>query len=228
MGEHRTMRGRYELSNRPEELRGHFDLPAAPEFDVALDVRPTQAAPIVRQSYASDAHAPNPLARECVLARWGLVPPWAKDTRFGLRCINARAETVDRLPAFRVAYRHRRCLVPLNAYFEWGGDAQQQVRWRISLGDHRLFALGGLWERWVDGASGATLDSFTIVTCKANPTIAQVHGRMPVIVPRDGYNLWLDARHNPRALLAPFAAEPLQLERVQLPDENDERIAAAA
>src|SRR5262249_12683841 len=138
MGEHRTMRGRYELSDLPDQIRARFGIVSMPSFEAVDEIRPTQAVPIVRQSYASDAQAVDPLARECVLARWGLVPPWAKDTRFGLRCINARAETVDRLPAFRVAYRHRRCLVPVSAFYEWSGEPAQPLRWRISLADQSL------------------------------------------------------------------------------------------
>ena len=221
MGEHRTMRGRYDLSEVADRISTHFGVMSVPGFDPSDDMRPTQDLPIIRQIYASDAQAADPLARECVLARWGLVPPWAKDTRFGLRCINARAETVDRLPAFRVAYRHRRCLIPVNAFFEWSGALAHPARWRISMTDGRLFALGGLWERWVDRATQATLDSFTIVTCKANAAISAVHGRMPVIVGPEHYETWLDARRNPRALLTPFEGAPLRITQMQRPDPSD-------
>jgi len=215
------MRGRYELVEHPDRIAAQFGVSGVPAFEAGEDLRPTQAVPIIRQSYASDARAADPLARECVLARWGLVPPWAKDTRFGLRCINARAETVDRLPAFRVAYRHRRCLIPANAYFEWSGEPLQPKRWRVSFHDDRLFGLAGLWERWVDRASNATLDSFTVVTCKANPAVLAIHGRMPVIVAREDYETWLDARHNPRSLLAPFHGDALRLKQMQLPEADD-------
>jgi putative SOS response-associated peptidase YedK len=231
MGEHRTMRGRYDLSENPDRIAAQFYVPLVPDYEPSDDMRPTQALPIIRQIYASDAQAADPLAREGVLARWGLVPPWAKDTRFGLRCVNARAETVDRLPAFRVAYRHRRCLVPINAFFEWSGEPEHPIRWRISQADGRVFALGGLWERWIDRLTQSTLDSFTIVTCKANSAISKVHGRMPVIIGPEHYDTWLDARHNPRLLLQPFEGTPLRIAQVQWPASEDPsmaRIAAAA
>jgi len=88
--------------------------------------------------------------RECALARWGLVPGWAPDLKFGARCINARAETVAKLPAFRGAFRRRRCLVPVNAFFEWSGEKGERMKWRISLREEPLFALAGLWEWWQD------------------------------------------------------------------------------
>ena len=82
------------------------------------------------------------------MLRWGLVPIWAKELKFGARCINARAETLASTPAFRLAYRKRRCLVPLNAFFEWTGEPGHKVKWRIGLKDEPLFALAGLWEWW--------------------------------------------------------------------------------
>lgn len=220
------MSGRYQLSDHPAAIQAVFRVPAVPVFEPNHDIRPTQSALIVRQSYASDASAIDPAARECVVARWGLVPPWAKDIRFGLRCINARAETIDRLPAFRVAFRHRRCLVPANAYFEWSGAPAQRIKWRIELADTPLFALAGLWERWVDGATGATLDSYAIITCKSGATLAQVHGRMPVILPVERHAQWLDGRGTLRELLVPYPAA-LRLTRLATRD-TDELAAEAA
>jgi len=220
------MSGRYELSDPPDALQLAFGVATVPAFEPNGDIRPTQSALIVRQTYASDARAADPSAREFALARWGLVPPWAKDIRFGLRCINARAETIDRLPAYRVAFRHRRCLVPANAYFEWSGDPARRVKWRVELPDAPLFALAGLWERWVDGASGATMDSYTIITCKAGAAIAEIHGRMPVILDGSRYEDWLEGRGTPRELLVPYAA-PLRLTRVAALDSDSELVAPA-
>ena len=106
------------------------------------DVRPTEDKPIVRLSREGE--------RKCVLARWGLVPYWAKDVKFGNRCINARAETLATTPAFREAYARRHCLVPLNAFYEWSEPKGQRIQWRIRLKDEPLFALAGLWEWWRD------------------------------------------------------------------------------
>lgn len=199
------MCGRYDLSDNPAAIRAKFGVPAVPEFAPNADWRPTTSAPVVRL----DADG----ARECVLARWGLVPGWAPDLKFGNRCINARAETVARLPAFRSAYRRRRCLVPVNAFFEWSGEKGQRSKWRISMRGEPLFALAGLWEWWQDRESGDGVASYTIVTCEANAAIAPLHDRMPVILREADYPRWLDPGADPQALLAPFDPDALAIAR---------------
>jgi putative SOS response-associated peptidase YedK len=198
------MCGRYDLSDNPAAIRAKFHVPAVPQFAPNTDWRPTDSAPIVR--LAADG------SRECALARWGLVPGWAPDLKFGSRCINARAETVAKLPAFRTALRKRRCLVPVNAFFEWSGEKGQRRKWRITLRDESLFALAGLWEWWQDRESGEAVTSYTIVTCEANAAIAPLHDRMPVIVGAADYARWLDAAADGQPLLAPCAPEALLLE----------------
>jgi putative SOS response-associated peptidase YedK len=199
------MCGRYDLSDSPAAIRAKFSVPAVPGFAANADWRPTDRAPIVR--LAADGE------RECVLARWGLVPPWAPDLKFGTRCINARAETVASLPAFRSAWRKRRCLVPANAFFEWSGAKGQRLKWRISLREEPLFALAGLWEWWQDRASGEGVASYTIVTCAANAAIAPLHDRMPVILRETDYARWLAPAAGTEALLAPIEADTLQIAR---------------
>lgn len=197
------MCGRYDLSDNPAAIRARFSVPAVPEFAPNADWRPTNDAPIVRLDGAAN--------RECVLARWGLVPSWAPDLKFGTRCINARAETVATLPAFRSALRKRRCLVPVNAFFEWSGEKGRRSKWRIGLRETPLFALAGLWEWWQDRAGGEGVDSFTIVTCAANAAIAPLHDRMPVILREADYARWLDAATDGQPLLAPFDPQALQI-----------------
>jgi len=199
------MCGRYDLSENPAAIRAKFSVPAVPQFAPNADWRPTNDAPIVR--LAADG------TRECTLARWGLVPGWAPDLKFGTRCINARAETVAKLPAFRSAFRKRRCLVPVNAFFEWSGEKGHRLKWRISLRDEALFALAGLWEWWQDRDSGEAVTSFTIVTCPANEAIAPLHDRMPVILSAADYASWLDTTADGQPLLAPFDAQALALAR---------------
>jgi putative SOS response-associated peptidase YedK len=198
------MCGRYDLSDNPAAIRAKFHVPAVPQFAPNTDWRPTDSAPIVR--LAADG------SRECALARWGLVPGWAPDLKFGSRCINARAETVAKLPAFRSALRKRRCLVPVNAFFEWSGEKGQRRKWRITLRDESLFALAGLWEWWQDRESGEAVTSYTIVTCEANAAIARLHDRMPVVLRTADYARWLDAAADGQPLLAPCAPEALLLE----------------
>jgi putative SOS response-associated peptidase YedK len=199
------MCGRYDLSDSPAAIRAKFGVPAVPQFAPDMDWRPTNNAPIVR--LAPDG------TRECVLARWGLVPGWATDLKFGTRCINARAETVAKLPAFRSAFRRRRCLVPVNAFFEWSGEKGERLKWRIGLRGEPLFALAGLWEWWQDPQGGDGVASYTIVTCEANAAIAPLHDRMPVILREADYPRWLDAGSDGQPLLAPFDPEALQLQR---------------
>lgn len=199
------MCGRYDLSDNPAAIRAKFQVPAVPDFAPNADWRPTQQAPIVRS--AADG------GRECLLARWGLVPGWAPDLKFGNRCINARAETVASLPAFRQAFRRRRCLVPVNAFYEWSGEKGQRLKWRIALRDEPLFALAGLWEWWQDRDSGQGVPSFTIVTCAANAAIAPLHDRMPVILREADYARWLDVVADAQPLLAPIDPDALLIAR---------------
>jgi putative SOS response-associated peptidase YedK len=221
------MCGRYDLSESPAAIRARFDVPAVPDFAPNADVRPTQQAPVVRLS--RDA-----LLRECALLRWGLVPSWSRDPKIGSRLINARAETVDRLPSFRTAYRRRRCLIPVSAFYEWSGPPGKRQKWRIGLADGEApFGLAGLWEWWsdapgsalqpqarererpdrsvaavpVDAAEGTVIQTFTIVTCAASAAIAPLHDRMPVIVPRAHEAAWLDPATDPQALLVPYGGE---------------------
>jgi putative SOS response-associated peptidase YedK len=119
------------------------------------------------------------------------VPYWADDLKIGSRLINARAETIERTPAFREAYRRRRCLVPADGFFEWrkAGKARQPLL--IRRRDLAPFAFAGLWERWRQ-PDGGVLRSCTIVTCPPNALVAPVHDRMPVILEPEDFAPWLD------------------------------------
>ena len=198
------MCGRYDLSDNPAAIKAKFMVPVVPVFSPNPDFRPTNTAPVVRRSHASRE-------REVAMLRWGLVPMWAKELKFGARCINARAETLASTPAFRVAYRKRRCLVPVNAFFEWTGEPGHKVKWRIGLKDEPLFALAGLWEWWKDPASQQGVETFTIVTTRANDLLASIHDRMPVVIAERDYDRWLDAGDPATDLLEPFADEALQV-----------------
>ena len=150
-------------------------------------------------------------ARPCAPHWWGLIPYWAKEKSFGARTVNARAETVAEKPAFRAAVRARRCLVPADGYYEWSelGPRKQPYLFRLASGEP--FALGGLWESW-NGPEGV-LHSFCLITTEPNELAARVHDRMPVIVPEEEYDRWLDpAVRDPqavRALLRPYPAEEM-------------------
>jgi len=175
------MCGRYDLSDNPAAIQAKFHVPRVPEFTSNADLRPTNVAPIIRLD--RDAQ------HECALARWGLVPHWAPDLKFGSKCFNARSETVASAPSFRAAFRARRCLVPLNAFYEWSGPVGHRIRHRIAPISENLFALAGLWELW--GAGENVVDTYTIITCSSNEALAPIHSRMPVILDVADYDAWL-------------------------------------
>ena len=130
--------------------------------------------------------------------RWGLVPYWADDVKIGNRLINARAETIERAPAFREAYQRRRCLVPADGFFEWRKAGKTRQPLLVRRRDQAPFAFAGLWERWRQ-PDGQVLRSCTIVTCPANALVAPVHDRMPVILGPGDYERWLDPAGGRRA-----------------------------
>jgi putative SOS response-associated peptidase YedK len=202
------MCGRYDLSESPAAIRAHFSVPTSPEFPPNRDIRPTQRAPVIRF---------NPLSHklESTLARWGLVPAWAKDMKFGTHCVNARAETVASLPAFRAAFRNRRCLVPVSAFFEWQGPSGQRTKYRICLPQRPLFALAGLWEKWTHPQTGEIVETYTIVTTQANDELRWVHERMPVLVAPEHYENWLDNNCTQMELFVPVPEAGLKIEKIE-------------
>ena len=185
------MCGRFFLEADPDELTellGPFGgVVPPPRYNVA----PSQAVPILREDATG--------ARHLVPVRWGLVPGWSKgpDHRFSM--INARGETVAEKPAFRAAFRYRRCLVPASGFYEWHvrQDGKKQP-FAIRRVDHRPFAMAGLWEHW-QGGDGSELESCAVIVTHANPRIARIHERMPVILAPADFDAWLD-RHNQHAM----------------------------
>ena len=126
--------------------------------------------------------------------RWGLIPHWATDARSGSRMINARAETLTASPAFRDAFRRKRCLVPVDSFYEWKREGTVRQPYRIVRRDGRPLVLAGLWAGWRDPSTETVRRTFTIVTTTPNDAIAGLHDRMPVIVPDDAWDRWLDPR----------------------------------
>ena len=173
------MCGRFTLTASPRELARHFELEETPELRARFNAAPGQAVASVRRAGG----------RVLEMRRWGLVPPWVRDPRTGLRCINARAESADRKAAFRRAYRERRCLVPADGFYEWGRGSG--LPYRVTLGDGALFGFAGLWEEW-RGPEGEAVDSCAILTTEASEPLQRIHGRMPVILDAADYAAWLD------------------------------------
>jgi putative SOS response-associated peptidase YedK len=151
--------------------------------------------------------------RQAAMLRWGLVPSWAKDFKGGPPLINARADSLAAKPAFRTAYKRRRCLVPADGFYEWKkAEGAKKQPFYIHRPDNQPFAFAGLWERW-DG--GPVIDSCTIITTDANNTMSGLHDRMPVILAPNDYALWLDAG----------VEEPGALQHLLAPCNEDELIA---
>jgi putative SOS response-associated peptidase YedK len=147
------------------------------------------------------------------LMTWGLIPRWARDPAIGARLNNARAETAAVKPAFREAWRRRRCLVPMNGFYEWQREGGARVPHYFSMRGGGLFAVAGLYDTWRDGA-GQVRVSFAVLTTAANALMAPIHDRMPVIVPPQDYAAWLDRDNREaaglEALLAPYPAAGMQ------------------
>ncbi len=180
------MCGRYRLTAKERYLRDHFGLDEEPTWTPHWNIAPTQDAPIIRQ------HPKEP-RRTFSLARWGLIPYWAKDRTIGFKTINAASETAAEKPTFRDAMKQRRCLVPATAFYEWKklGPKTKQP-YSIGMQDDSAFAFAGLWERWRDPADKSVVETFSILTTEPNPLVADVHDRMPAILNPDAYDLWLD------------------------------------
>ncbi|MCC7347936.1 MAG: SOS response-associated peptidase [Variibacter sp.] len=136
--------------------------------------------------------------------RWGLVPHWTTDPKPKLRPINARAETVAGSAMFAEAYARRRCLVPVDGFYEWHATGRGKQPYAIGMADGAPFALGGLWENWKDPASGEWLRTFAVVTVPANELLAHLHPRMPLILHPQDYGRWLGGEDDPADLLRPF------------------------
>ncbi len=198
------MCGRYTLRAPRKALTELLDVPQLPFLEPRFNIAPSQPVPVVRI-------AAGQAERECVLVRWGLIPTWAKDAAIGNRLINAHSDTAASKPAFRAAFKQRRCLVPADGFYEWMKVDGKKQPYLIGVGEGQPFALAGLWEAWQH--EGQTIESCTILTTDANERLRALHDRMPVILPKEAHALWLDplvkdpARLVP--LLRPYPAEDM-------------------
>jgi putative SOS response-associated peptidase YedK len=201
------MCGRFTLGATAATLAAQFDLANVPTWTPRYNIAPTQEVLVVLQ--------PSPQAnREARLHRWGLIPPWAKDPSIGNRMINARAETVATKPAFRRAFKERRCLLLADGLYEWQRQERRKQPFYIRLRDGRPFAFAGLWEHW-EGSEGMAIQSCTILTTTSNEVVGRIHDRMPVILSPTDYDRWLD----------PSIQEPAVLQTLLRPYPADEMMA---
>lgn len=205
------MCGRFAFYSPTEAVSRLFGTASGADLPPSYNIAPTQDAPVVR-GVAGDG-------REFVTLRWGLVPFWAKDAKIGNRMINARSETVAGKPAFRQAFRKRRCLILADGFYEWQKTPAGKTPWYISLASGGPFAMAGLWESWRGGEydDDRPLQTCTIITTSPNELMAQLHNRMPAILLDDAVDRWLDPASDPAdlsGLLAPIPAHRLAAAQV--------------
>ena len=196
---------RLDLIGTPLNLRPRYNV--APSQDVAV----ARAADPGAQSGAG-------AGRTLAMLRWGLIPSWAKDHAIGNKLINARSETAAEKPSFRSAFRHRRCLIPADGFYEWQRRGGTRQPWLFGLRDGAPMVFAGLWERWTvpegvaltgslaERSPGDAVETCTILTTTASQTVAPVHGRMPVILPPDAWDAWLSGDEVP---LGPYPADAM-------------------
>ena len=186
----------------------------------SYNVAPSQLVYVIRENHDTGQ-------RTLELLRWGLIPHGCKDPDGGRKPINARAESVTQLPTFRAAYAKRRCIVPVDCFFEWCAVKTKRAKqpFAVAMKDRSPFAIGGLWENWRQPQSGEWIRTVAIITVPSNELVAQIHDRMPLILPERAYERWLGQEPDPHDLLAPFPADHMAMwpvsTRVNSPDNDD-------
>lgn len=203
------MCGRYTLTALQQQLAAEFGLVEPDCVRPRYNIAPTQFAPVVRVVGVDGK-------RELAMCKWGFIPSWAQDSTIGNRMINARAETAAEKPAFRQAMKRQRCIVPCTGFYEWkvvDPTVKKPTKqpYYIRRRDEGLLALAGLWDRW-RSPRGEEIVSFAILTTEPNALMRELHDRMPVILPRDEYGRWLEARLEADAasrLLCPYPDDDL-------------------
>ena len=186
------MCGRFTLHTPPGVLQEHFGVDDVPAMSASYNIAPSQDIAAVRAVEGR---------RSMALLRWGLLPSWAKEVKTGYRMINARAETVADKPAYRTAFRQRRCLIPADGFYEWKRLPKGKLPHYIYRADGRPLALAGIWASWKDPDGGERVATCSIITGRPNDLVADIHDRMPVILEETNWETWLDRTVDDRLLL---------------------------
>jgi putative SOS response-associated peptidase YedK len=194
--------GRFTSSQRREAIGERFEVAVPETYQHRFNLAPQQRTLIVREQDGE---------RDAVMAKWGLLPHWAKDSKIAFKMINARAETLTEKPAYRGLLSRQRCLIPADGFYEWtaGSDGKKHPI-HFHLPDYELFAFAGLWTSRTDEQSVGIMESCTIITTTPNELVAPVHNRMPVILPTDAEGVWLDptiSKEHALSLLEPYPAD---------------------
>ncbi len=184
------MCGRFTLTSSDDQLRDLFEVFEIPTRNKKFNIAPTDDVVIVVRDKKKKA----------LSATWGLIPSWSKDRKIQPMTINARQETVTEKPSFRDAFKHRRCLIPANGFYEWKKSGALKQPYLYSVDSENPFAFGGIYEFWQD-KKGKTLVSCSILTTTPNSLISELHNRMPVILNPSDYDTWLSPKYDQNLLL---------------------------
>jgi putative SOS response-associated peptidase YedK len=190
------MCGRFTLYQSVEALAQNFQIEKLTDIEPKYNIAPTQMVATVL--YNSETNK-----RELQQLRWGLIPSWAKDMGIGAKLINARSETVTEKPAFRSAFKRRRCLVVADGFYEWQQQGSKKQPFYFHLLEKKTFGFAGLWEQW-ESPEGDKISSCTILTTKANELVQPIHDRMPVILQQEDYDTWLNPLVQTPEILQPL------------------------
>ncbi|QXJ36995.1 Putative SOS response-associated peptidase YedK [Parageobacillus caldoxylosilyticus] len=201
------MCGRFSLTVDIVQLQALFRFVYTGTFPPRFNIAPSQEVLTVVQENG---------IRIGKMMKWGLVPSWANDPKIGWKMINARAETVDEKASFRHALKRRRCLILADGFYEWKKEGAKKIPYRFTLRNGEPFAFAGLWERW--DKQGEPLYTCTIITTTANELVSTIHERMPVILPPERQEAWMDPRLEDsdyvKSLLQPYPAEEMKMYEV--------------
>ena len=179
------MCGRFTLHTRAEQIGEAFHLAGVParELSPRYNIVPAQDIAIIRSAERG---------REMVMARWGLIPGWSKESKSKYATINARIESVAEKPTYRTPFRRQRCLIPADGFYEWKQDAGNKIPHHIRMKDGKVFAFAGLWDHWEGEGESEQIESCTIIVMPANAVMKPIHERMPAIIAAKDYDAWLD------------------------------------
>ena len=213
------MCGRYRRTTREEELARIYriPIPSQPDLPISYNIVPSQEVLAIRFN-------PETKQRSLDRLRWGLVPYWAKDEKIGFKTINARAETIDTAHSFRSAFKKRRCLIPGDGFYERKKVLGGKIPYSIEMKDDSPFVFAGLWEGWQNPETQEWLRTCTIITGQPNELVAEIHTRMPVILPPETHERWLTGEAR-KEVLRPFPAKEMKISRISTrvnkPENND-------
>jgi len=184
------MCGRFTIYSRPEDYLASFNASVVDTCKIPenYNAYPSQRLPVVIADEDDQI--------KCELYQWGLIPAWAKDTSIGFKLSNARSETAAEKPSFKHAFRQRRCMVPVDGWYEWLRDGNNKQPYYHRRKDRHIIWLAGLWENWLSKETGENIRSFTILTQEATGKAEKIHNRMPVFINPDDAQIWLDKKQN--------------------------------